>query len=125
MFRKPRSIILAAIALYAIALAVTWQQVDARADHRMETMLESAETGYSAVIDGEIDAALRNVGGAIINVLGHKCLPQSIERMRRTSGSAGSSSQTVRSGWREHAGKFTSSYQASISIESDAREPPT
>ena len=82
MFRKPRFIILAAIVLYAIALAVTWQQVDARADHRMETMLGSAETGYSAVIDGEIDAALRNVGGAIINVLGCKCAPQPLARMQ-------------------------------------------
>lgn len=82
MFRKPRFIILAAIAFYAIALVVVWQQVDMRADRRMKTMLESAETGYSAVIDGEIDAALRNVGGAIINVLGHKCQPHSIKRMQ-------------------------------------------
>ena len=82
MFRKPRFIILAAIAFYAVALVVIWQQVDMRADWRMETMLASAETGYSAVIDGEIDAALRNVGGAIINVLGHKCIPQSMERMQ-------------------------------------------
>ena len=82
MFRKPRFIIFAAIAFYAVALVVIWQQVDMRADRRMETMLASAETGYSAVIDGEIDAALRNVGGAIINVLGHKCIPQSMERMQ-------------------------------------------
>ena len=82
MFRKPRFIVLGAVVLYAIALAVTWQQVAARADRRMETMLESAETGYSAVIDGEIDAALRNVGGAIINVIGRVCAPQSEERMR-------------------------------------------
>ena len=82
MFRKPRFIILAAMAFYAIALVVIWQQVDMRADRRMETMLESAETGYSAVIDGEIDAALRNVGGAIVNVLGRKCAAQSVERMQ-------------------------------------------
>lgn len=82
MFRRPRFIILVAIAFYAVALAITWRQVDAHAGRRMETMLESAETGYSAVIDGEIDAALRNVGGAIINVLGHRCLPHSIERMQ-------------------------------------------
>ena len=82
MFRSPRFIILAAVAFYAIAMAVSWQQVDMRANRRMETMLESAETGYSAVIDGEIDAALRNVGGAIVNVLGRKCMPQSIERMQ-------------------------------------------
>ena len=82
MFRKPRFIILAAMAFYAIALVVIWQQVDMRACRRMETMLKSAETGYSAVIDGEIDAALRNVGGAIVNVLGRKCVTQSVERMQ-------------------------------------------
>ena len=82
MFRRPRFIILAAMAFYAIALVVIWQQVDMRADRRMKTMLESAETGYSAVIDGEIDAALRNVGGAIVNVLGRKCAAQSVERMQ-------------------------------------------
>ena len=82
MFKKPRVIILAAIVLYAIALAIAWQQVDMRAERRMETMLMSAETGYSAVIDGEIDAALRNVGGAIINVIGHACAPQPMERMQ-------------------------------------------
>ena len=82
MFRRPRFIILAAVVLYAIALAVTWQQVAARADRRMETMLESAETGYSAVIDGEIDAALRNVGGAIVNLIGRKCIPLPLERMQ-------------------------------------------
>ena len=82
MFRKPRSIILAAIALYAIALSVAWQQVDMRADRRMEAMLESAETGYSAVIDGEIDAALRNVGGAVLNLIGQKCVSLPLERMQ-------------------------------------------
>ena len=82
MFRKPKFIIVAAIVLYAIALGVAWQQVDIRADRRRDAMLEAAETGFSAVVDGEIDAALRNVGGAIINVLGGKCVPQSVERMR-------------------------------------------
>ena len=82
MFRKPRFIILAAIALYAIALSVAWQQVDMRADRRMETMMKSAETGFSDVIDGEIDAALRNVGGAIVNLIGRKCVPLSLDRMR-------------------------------------------
>ena len=82
MFKRPRVIILAAIVLYAIALAIAWQQVDMRADRRRDTMLESAERGYSDVIDGEIDAALRNVGGAFINVLGGKCAPQTLERMQ-------------------------------------------
>ena len=82
MFRKPRFIVIAAIVLYAIALGVAWQQVTMRADRRRDTMLEAAETGFSAVVDGEVDAALRNVGGAIINVLGGKCAPQSLERMQ-------------------------------------------
>ena len=82
MFRKPRFIILAAIAFYAIALVVIWQQVDMRANRRMETMLESAETGYSAVIDGEIDAALRNVGGAILNLIGQECASRPLEWMQ-------------------------------------------
>ena len=82
MFRRPRFIIVGALALYAIALVVSWQQVDMRADRRMETMLTSAEASFSAVIDGEVDAALRNVGGAIINALGSRCAPQSGDRMR-------------------------------------------
>ena len=82
MFRKPRFIILAAIALYAVALSVAWQQVDMRADRRMETMMKSAETGFSDVIDGEVDAALRNVGGAIVNLIGRKCVSLTLERMQ-------------------------------------------
>ena len=82
MFRTPKFIILAAIALYAVALSIAWQQMSMRADRRMRTMLESAEIGYSSVIDGEIDAALRNVGGAIVNVLEGKCEPHTLERMQ-------------------------------------------
>ena len=74
MLKRPRFIIVSAIALYALALAIAWQQVDARAEHRIRVMLESAERGYSDVIDGEIDAALRNVGGTIINLIGQKCV---------------------------------------------------
>ena len=68
--------------LYAIALGVAWQQEDARADRRLETILKAAERGYSDVIDGEVDAALRYVGGAIINVLGRSCAHQSLARMQ-------------------------------------------
>ena len=82
MFRKPRFIILSAIAFYAIALLVTWHQIDMRADRRRDIMLEAAERGYSEVINGEIDAALRNVGGAIVKVLGGKCAPQTLKRMQ-------------------------------------------
>ena len=82
MFRKPKFIILSAIAFYAIALLVTWHQIDMRADRRRDIMLEAAERGYSEVINGEIDAALRNVGGAIVKVLGGKCTPQTLERMQ-------------------------------------------
>ena len=82
MFRRPRFIILAAIAFYVIALGIIWFRVDAWATRRTETMLMSAERGYSDVVDGEIDAALRNVGGAIINALGSKCAPQSVDRMQ-------------------------------------------
>ena len=82
MFRSPKFIVLAAIALYAIALVVTWQQVDARAELRIRTILEAAERGYSDVINGEIDAALRYVGGALVNVMDGKCSPQTKERVR-------------------------------------------
>lgn len=82
MFRKPKFIVAAAIALYAVALAITWHHVDARADKRTHLMLEAAEEGFASVINGEIEAALRNVGGAIINVLGGKCVPVSDARMR-------------------------------------------
>ena len=82
MFKRPRFIILAALAFYVIALGVIWSRLDAWAERRTETMLTSAEKGHSDVIDGEIDAALRNVGGAIINALGGKCTPQSAARMQ-------------------------------------------
>ena len=82
MFRKTSFIVLAAAILYAVALTVAWQRGTAWAERRMMTMLEAADTGYAAVINGEIEAALRNVGGAIINVLGRQCVPQSVERMQ-------------------------------------------
>ena len=82
MFRKPRFIIITAVVLYAIAMSFVWLQIDAKAEKRLVEMLESAEKGHSDVIDGEIDAALRYIGGAIINTLGPECGPQSLERMR-------------------------------------------
>ena len=82
MFRRPKFIVASAVALYAVALAVAWQQESARAERRLETILTAAERSYSDVVDGEIDAALRYVGGAIVNVVGRKCEPQSLERMR-------------------------------------------
>lgn len=82
MFRRPKAIVLTAVAFYAIALAVAWRQVDMHARQRRDTMLESAERGYSAVIDGEIDAALRYVGGALLNAFGQKCRPQTLARMQ-------------------------------------------
>ena len=82
MFRTQKTIILAAAAFYAVALLIAWQQMDMRADRRTDAMLTAAERGFSDVINGELDAALRNVGGAIINVLGRKCAPQSLERMQ-------------------------------------------
>ena len=82
MFRKPKFIVIAAIVLYAIALGVAWRQLDKSAARRAEAILSSAETGFSDVIDGEIDAMLRTVGGAIINMLDGKCVPRSVSRMR-------------------------------------------
>lgn len=82
MFRRPRFIILMAVALYAIALFFTWRQVTASAEQRLRTMLVSSERGYSDVIDGEIDAALRYVGGAILNEFEGRCAPRSLEEMR-------------------------------------------
>ena len=82
MFRKPRFIIGAAAVLYAVALAIAWREFSDKAEARVRTMLESAETGFTAVINGEIEAALRNVGGALVNVFGGKCAPCSIGRMQ-------------------------------------------
>lgn len=85
MFKRPRFIILASIAFYAISLCVVWWQVSVRANRRMLTMLESAELGYSDVVDGEIDAALRYVGGAIMNILGDTSKPRTLAQMQELS----------------------------------------
>ena len=82
MFRRPKVIILTAALLYAVALGVAWQQGTDWAEKRIRLMLEAAETGYSDVINGEIDAALRNVGGAIINIMGGKFVPLPESRMQ-------------------------------------------
>ena len=82
MFRKPRFIVCAAAVLYAVALLVAWHNFSDKAEARVRTMLESAETGYAAVINGEIEAALRNVGGALVNVFGGICAPHPVERMQ-------------------------------------------
>ena len=82
MYRRLRAIVIIAGLLYLMAIAITWQQGSVRAERRLEDMLVAAGDGFSAVINGEIEAALKNVGGAIINVLGRKCVPQPIERMQ-------------------------------------------
>ena len=82
MFRRSKFIVLTAVALYAIALSVAWHVLSDKAEARVRTMLESAETGFAAVINGEIEAALRNVGGALVNVFGGACAPHPVERMQ-------------------------------------------
>ncbi len=82
MFRKPRFVIAAAAVFYVVALVVAWWQVTLRAEKRVDTMLVGAEEGFSAVVNGEIEAALRNVGGAFINLIGGKCVAVPIERMK-------------------------------------------
>ena len=82
MFRRIQILIISATLLYLVAISIAWQQGSARAERRLEDMLTAAVDGFSAVINGEIEAALKNVGGAIINVLGRKCVPQPIERMQ-------------------------------------------
>ena len=82
MFRRPSFIVSAAITLYAIAMGVTWVDETASAERRTRTTLESAERGFAATINGEVEAALRNVGGAVINILGGKCAPLPTERMK-------------------------------------------
>lgn len=82
MFRRPKFIICAAVALYVIALGVAWQQVAAHAEKRVEVMLESADRGFAATINGEVEAALRYVGGALINVFDGKCRPCSMDRLK-------------------------------------------
>ena len=79
--RSSKGIVIAAVILYAVSLAIAWQQLSERADKRTKLMLEAAETGYANVIYGEIEAALRNAGGAIINFFGHKFEAHSIEQM--------------------------------------------
>ena len=72
--------------LYAVSLAVAWQQGTSWAEHRTRTILEAAETSYASVVNGEIEAALRNVGGAILNILGRKCRSLPLERMQELAG---------------------------------------
>ena len=81
LYRRPKFIIVVAATLYAAMLALSWWQGTEKAEKRMRTMLEAAETGYANVINGEIEAALRNVGGAIINLLGGRCVALPPERM--------------------------------------------
>ncbi len=81
MFRKPRFIIAAAAMLYAVALLVAWRQGTVWAENRALTILRAAEEGYGAVILGEIEAALRNVSGALVNLLGSRCVSQTKEEM--------------------------------------------
>lgn len=82
MLRRPKFIVCAAVSLYVIALAVAWMLEAGRARQREATILVSAETGFSDIVNGEIDAALRYVGGAIINTFGCVGAPQTLERMR-------------------------------------------
>ena len=78
---RPRRIVFGAVVLYAVALAVLWELGTAKAERRITEMLNSAATGYAATVYGEIEAALRNAGGTIINLLGGRFGPQSLERM--------------------------------------------
>ena len=78
---RPRRIVLVAAVLYAVALTALWIFGTAKAERRIYEMLHSAETGYAATVHGEIEAALRNAGGTIINLLGGRFGPQPLERM--------------------------------------------
>ena len=81
MFKTPKFIVAVAFAFYAVGLIVAWQLLDARSERRIQTVLEAAERGYSDVIDGEIEAALRYVGGAAVNILDGRCTAQPQARM--------------------------------------------
>lgn len=81
-YRRQQFVIAVAVFLYLLVMAVTWQFGTAKAELRTERMLKAAETGYRDVIHGEIEAALRNAGGAIINLFNGKCEPQTVERMQ-------------------------------------------
>ena len=83
MFRKPRFIVFTAVALYALAMLLAWNRMTRHAEQRIMTMLESAERGYADVIYGEIEAALRFVGGIIINTIDLNKPTYSIEEMSR------------------------------------------
>ena len=78
---RPRRIVFGAAVLYAVALAVLWALGTAKAERRIHEMLYAAETGYAATVYGEIEAALRNAGGTIVNLFGGRFGPQSLERM--------------------------------------------
>lgn len=82
MFRRPKFIICAAVALYVTALGVAWHHVAAHAEKRVEVMLKSADRGFAATINGEIESALRYVGGALINVFDGKCRPYPLDRLK-------------------------------------------
>ena len=80
--RKPLAIIAAAIVLYAVVMAVCWWRGTCAANKRAEDILKSADRGFSATIGGEIEAALKNASGAIINFFGGKARPVPMAKMQ-------------------------------------------
>ena len=82
LHRRPKFIIAVSAVLYAVALAIAWHAGTMRAERRVVTMLKAAETGYAATINGEIEAALRNAGGAIIGLMKGECKPLPLGHMQ-------------------------------------------
>lgn len=77
-----KSILIVAVIVYSLSLAITWVLATERAHKRSLVILAAAEESFSSVINGEIEAALRNVGGAIINLLDGQCREIPVERMK-------------------------------------------
>lgn len=81
-YRRPRFIVTTAVALYGIALAITWIGGTRNAQTRMREILKAAEKGYSNVIYGEVEAVLRFTAGSVLRDLNGRCASYSVDRMQ-------------------------------------------
>ena len=81
--RRPGGLVAASAVLYLLVSFLFWSAATSRARQRIDSMLSAGVAGFTAVIDGEIEAALRNAGGAIINLFKGRYEPLPLAEMQR------------------------------------------